>query len=250
MTQRTEKIQKNFEEGDIVRITNLMNKSEWNGKLATIAGPFDKDKNRWPIEINFGDKSNALLRTKNLILHQKNIKNINVIEIQSNRDGFGPLHNKLRNLPFSQKGLTKYIKNRRLKEYKSEFARLLKYDLSIFVNPNTFDTENNAGSVFLTCDLSTGLSPHGQLKGNSIVVCNNKNKKITTDRLWGILNFIFQSMDYYDDKTQRKNILNKILIDAKAYKEKKWIPNTETLEGDVKIDIYNDSVKKCQLNGF
>eukprot|EP01084_Bolivina_argentea_P029942 55549_1 len=58
-----------FRKGDIVKMVQLKSKKKWNGKLATIIGPINKQKKRWPIEINFDDKAQALLQTKNLRIH-------------------------------------------------------------------------------------------------------------------------------------------------------------------------------------
>lgn len=49
-------------------MVQLKSKKKWNGKSATIIGSFNKEKQRWPIEINFDDKSQALLQAKNLRL--------------------------------------------------------------------------------------------------------------------------------------------------------------------------------------
>eukprot|EP01084_Bolivina_argentea_P041866 77283_1 len=158
-----------FGKGDVVKMVGLKSKPQWNGKLATINGPFNKEKGRWPIQISFGNAMRALLQTKNLkLVEKKQLKNdsndsINVVEIQSNRGGFvGPLGNKLKNVKFSKSQLWKHMKKKKLKEYKSPFAKLLGYDLSILVDPNTSDHQNNAGAVYLTSDLSNGLSPYQQ----------------------------------------------------------------------------------------
>ena len=237
-----------LQQGDTVKMKGLKSKSEWNGKLATIIGDIVKEKNRWPIQINFGDKSKALLQTKNLEFRQRSDTKINVVEIQSNRStGIGPLGNNLRNVSFTKSKLAKYIKNRGLEEFKSPFAKLLGYDLSIYVDPESSDNENNAGSVFLTCDLVNGLSPYPHLMGNSIVVCKN-DKTLTSDRLWGILNFIFECTDYYDGtiemSTKQRN--DQILFDVAKYKQSKWIPRA----GTGGIDIYCDNVNRCRLNQF
>ena len=110
-----------FKVGDIVQMKDLKSKVGWNGKLATIIGEKRKEKNRWPIQINFGNKSKALLQTQNLELHERpKNANVNVVEIQSNRgDYIGPLGNRLRNISFDKRILSKYIKNRWLREYKS-----------------------------------------------------------------------------------------------------------------------------------
>merc|ERR1712176_1461823 len=102
------------------------------------------------------------------------------------------------------------------------------------------DRENNAGSVFLTCALSNGLSPYAQLRGNSIVY--SINKSITKDRVWGILNFIWDAMDYYDGTIEMTadERRQKIEYDAQRYKEEKWEPRG----GCGGIDIYNDTVKE------
>eukprot|EP01083_Nonionella_stella_P293112 996808_1 len=52
--------------GDIVRIVGLKSKPHWNDKLATITGEYDVNRGRWPIQINFGDRMTALVKTENV----------------------------------------------------------------------------------------------------------------------------------------------------------------------------------------
>lgn len=59
-----------FKPGDIVKMVQLKSKKEWNGKYATIIGAFSKQKKRWPVQINFGDRASASLQVKNLRVHQ------------------------------------------------------------------------------------------------------------------------------------------------------------------------------------
>ena len=59
-----------FRKGDIVKMVQLKSKKKWNGKYATIIGTFNRQKNRWPVEISFDDKANALLQVKNLRIHK------------------------------------------------------------------------------------------------------------------------------------------------------------------------------------
>ena len=137
-----------------------------------------------------------------------------------------------------QKGLTRKIK--------SEFAELLGYDLWVIVNPKSKDNQNNAASVFLSCALSNGLSPFQQLRGNSILIC--KNKPITSDRIWGILNFIYDAMDYYDGTMEMtaKERTKRLEFEANEYKEGKWEPRG----GCGGIDIYNEDSVNCQIPSF
>jgi len=60
-----------FRKGDIVRMVQLKSKKKWNGKHATILGPFSRSKQRWPIQINFGPRTEALLQPKNLRIEQR-----------------------------------------------------------------------------------------------------------------------------------------------------------------------------------
>lgn len=78
-----------FAKGDIVKMIGLKSKSHWNDKLATVIGEFQKAKGRWPIQINFDDKSRALLRTDNLILQEMEYEEFEeeATEFQSNEKG-------------------------------------------------------------------------------------------------------------------------------------------------------------------
>ena len=244
-----------FKKGDTVIMVGLQSKPDWNNKTATIVGSFDKKKQRWPIQVNFGDKEGALLKPKNMSIAKKDYKPhkeskkdsaFNVVEMQSNRgSNVGPLSNRLHNRRFNQSQWTKYAKRHHLEQYESPFANLLGYDLSVYVNPKSRDPENNAGSVFLTSALSNGRSPHYRgLHGNSVVVC--KNKVITSDRLWGMLNFIFEAMDYYDGTCSMNAAQRKAAIarDVKEYKSGSWEPRA----GSGGIDLYNDDPKTCRMS--
>eukprot|EP01084_Bolivina_argentea_P023983 44779_1 len=59
---------KQFLKGNIVKISGLEAKIDWNGKFGAIIGEFIKEKQRWPVRVNFGDKPCALLKSKNLTL--------------------------------------------------------------------------------------------------------------------------------------------------------------------------------------
>jgi len=59
-----------FKPGDIVKMVQLKSKKGWNGQYATIIGAFSKQKKRWPVQINFGDRASAALQVKNLRMHQ------------------------------------------------------------------------------------------------------------------------------------------------------------------------------------
>ena len=235
-----------YQKGDTVIMIGLQSKPHWNYKKATIMGPFDKKRQRWPIRINFGNKEGALLKPMNLKKSEQEPR-FNVVEIQSNRGmACGPLTNQLQNLSFTQSKLMQYVKRNQMMEYKSPFANLLGYDLSIYVNPRSRDPENNAGSVFLTSALSNGLSPYQQLPGNSIVVCNNK--VITSDRIWGILNFILEAMDHYDgsfdmNKNQRQAAIAR---DVTQYKNGTWEPRA----GCGGVNLYNDDPATCTFKKF
>ena len=246
-----------FEKGDIVILQGLKSKAQWNGKMATIVGKKIEDKNRWPIKLNSGDKSKALLQSKNFKLYQKGEATVNVVEIKaagfSQDKGSGPLATKLRNKTFKKSELKKKIKTGNFSEYKSQFAEILGYDLSIYIDPTTPDHLDNAPAVYLTCSLQNGLSPYNRkFKGNAFVVCNNKNKIITSDRLWGICYFIWECCDYFNpdkfkfDNDQERG--TKIYSDAKKYKKSKWKPRNKKGVGEVAI--YCDDPKKCHMNSF
>eukprot|EP01084_Bolivina_argentea_P179756 310587_1 len=176
-----------------------------------------------------------------------NINEVNVVEIQSNDGGYiGPLGNKMRNIMMTKKNLNDHCEDNGLsKKNKSEFAELLGYDLWVLVDPKSCGNGNNA-SVYLMCALLDGLSPFQELKGNCIVFC--MNKPITTDRIWGILNFIYDAMDYYDGTLPMtpKEREEQLASDAWEYKHGKWEPRG----GCGGINIYNDNAKTCKTLSF
>eukprot|EP01084_Bolivina_argentea_P142951 251102_1 len=242
-----------FGKGDIVKLQKLKGKAQWNGMLATIIGEKVEDKNRWPIQLNSGDKSKALLQSKNLKLYEKAEIFINIVEMKGS--GFsenGPLESKLRNKSFKKSELKKYIKNGNFSEYKSQFAEQLGYNISIYIDPQTPDHLDNAPAVYLTSSLHNGMSPYNRkFKGNAFVVCNDDNKILTSDRLWGICFFIWECQDYFNGKIKfdyEQERGNRIFKDVKKYKKGKWKPRHP--KGTRGIDIYCDQVKHCQMNSF
>eukprot|EP01084_Bolivina_argentea_P144982 254254_1 len=71
MSQAKLPVELQFRHGDAVKMVQLKSKKKWNGKLATIIGPFNKQKKRWPLRINFADNAQALLQPKNIRLHKQ-----------------------------------------------------------------------------------------------------------------------------------------------------------------------------------
>ena len=63
-----------------------------------------------------------------------------------------------------------------------------------------------------------------------------------------MLNFIYETMDYYDGTfvMTAKQRQNQILLDATKYQQSTWVPRA----GTGGIDIYCDNVHKCRLHGF
>jgi hypothetical protein len=57
----------------------------------------------------------------------------------------------------------------------------------------------NGTGVYLVCTLESGMSQYINLDGTIYVTGRNKlDQTLTTDVLWGILNLIYDAMDYYD----------------------------------------------------
>ena len=55
-----------FRIGDQVLIKGLKSKKDWNGKTAVVIGQYNKQKNRYPVELNINKKSQAYLKTSNI----------------------------------------------------------------------------------------------------------------------------------------------------------------------------------------
>ena len=68
-----------FGEGGVVK----MNELKSSCKLATIIKGKMNGKDRWPMQMNFGDEWKASLHEKNLKSYQKGNVDINVVKTQS-----------------------------------------------------------------------------------------------------------------------------------------------------------------------
>lgn len=141
---------------------------------------------------------------------------------------------------------------------RSSFAELLGWNIEIFcssrANRIELDSNNawvdglkyrgmNAAGIFLGCSLSTGRSKYTDMDGTIFVTGRNKaGDVLTTNVLWGILNFISDSMDYYDG-TLDTHPAPTLKHWARQYKDKVWVP-----AGVTGIDVYCIDPKKCFRN--
>merc|ERR1712228_706375 len=79
-----------FMVGDIVLFQELKSKPEWNGKHATVIGPFVKKKKRWPVKSNFGHHDKILIKTQNLQI-VKSTKMSEALSKQFDEIDIGPM---------------------------------------------------------------------------------------------------------------------------------------------------------------
>ena len=91
----------------------------------------------------------------------------------------------------------------------------------------------NSAGIYLGCDVQSGLSRYTNLDGKIFLTGRNAvGKTLTKDILWGILNFLCDSMDYYGDDDDP---IPQILDQARQYRAQEWTP----AGGDGGVNVYN-----------
>jgi hypothetical protein len=115
----------------------------------------------------------------------------------------------------------------------SQFAEILGWHLEIYCSStgNKFQKANQrvtagilnqplngAGVIYLTCAIRDGLSQTPSLNGKIYVIGRREKdgKPIVSDSLWGILNFIWDTMDFYDSGHDPNAALSKLIISARV----------------------------------
>ena len=95
----------------------------------------------------------------------------------------------------------------------------------------------NSLGIYLTCDLNDGLSKCTNMSGKIYVIGQPKNSlkfgTLTANRLWGMMNMIWDSMDNYSDTGDGKKQIKKW---SKQFMNSEWEP----LGSRGGVDIYND----------
>lgn len=85
----------------------------------------------------------------------------------------------------------------------------------------------NGAGVYLTSSISTGLSPYLKMQGDVFVigrkVGGRKDEQVTHGIIWGLLNLIWDSMDWYADGDIPAAIAYVERM-ANRYKAKTWTP--------------------------
>lgn len=91
-------------------------------------------------------------------------------------------------------------------------------------------TLNSAG-IYLGCDLLSGLTHFNNLRGEIFVFGRRieDGTPLISDSLWGILNFIWDAMDFYPEFPR-----DRLSRWAQRYQLQSWVP----LGGDGGIDVY------------
>ena len=139
----------------------------------------------------------------------------------------------------------------------SDFCTLLEWDIEIYCTTRTnqliggeigqgtididgghADTNNSAG-IFLGCNIQSGFSRYNNMNGRIFVCGRNKNgKPMTCAVLWGILNFIWETMDLYGYDEPHPTIMKW----ARLYRDGVWDPNAGNGGYNIyDLDPYNDT---------
>jgi len=122
---------------------------------------------------------------------------------------------------------------------RSEFCELLGWYVEIYCNAttNTFfppgsmvDLDGqrrlglNSAGIYLGCSLSTGLTKYNNLDGEICVIGRRikDGKCMNKDILWGILNFIWDAMDFYGDEPDPMSEISQL---ARQYRDGTWEPS-------------------------
>eukprot|EP00397_Hematodinium_sp_SG-2012_P029214 GEMP01030840.1.p1 GENE.GEMP01030840.1~~GEMP01030840.1.p1 ORF type:complete len:502 (+),score=79.56 GEMP01030840.1:130-1506(+) len=168
-----------------------------------------------------------------------------VVEV-SEGQGNG-LTNKMRNLRFSSRreGMEYVRRNGGFHLTKSPFATLLGWDVEIYWNPLEAAGLNAAG-IYLSCELDSGFPPlshhiDGVFGMIYVTPPFGSNRRLTSDILWGILNYIFDSMDYYGKNWPGAKLQAHLREGAACYRAQTWEPTS----GTGGIPIYETDPDRC-----
>jgi hypothetical protein len=101
----------------------------------------------------------------------------------------------------------------------------------------------NGAGIYLTSSLQSGLSVNTNLSGRIFVTGRRQSdgKPLTSDVLFGILNFVLDAMDLYEDGEPALPYLKRW---AKDYKQGTWEPDG----GRGGIDVYNSDTQRLRPN--
>jgi MYND finger len=127
---------------------------------------------------------------------------------------------------------------------RSAFCEILGWKVEVYhsgrVAGGAARTPLNGAGVFLLCDIQSGLSPFQDLSGRIFVTGRNeKGESMTSDVLWGILNFIWDSMDYYPQGCAI-SVINRW---RDRYLQGSWTPQG----GNGGIDVYCLDPRRCRI---
>jgi hypothetical protein len=93
----------------------------------------------------------------------------------------------------------------------------------------------NGAGVYLGCTLESGMSQYINLDGTIYVTGRNKlAQTLTTNVLWGILNLIYDAMDYYDGSIDM-NPIEALKRWKRQYQEGTWV----LAGGHGGVDVYD-----------
>lgn len=102
----------------------------------------------------------------------------------------------------------------------------------------------NGAGIYLGCDVQSGITRHMDVEGRIFVTGRNQSgRSLTADILWGILNFIWDSMSLYGrpDGGADTEMLLKWLVE---YGDGNWQPKSGSYAD---IDVYCKVVEECRV---
>ena len=179
-------------------------------------------------------------------MSDKNCQPITYNIVQINEGEGNGLANKFFNITQTEEQLNELIQENNLTKIKIPFGDMLGYKrLFVYVNTSISYGPLNGAAVWLTCEVQDGLSRYQRLKGKCYVVnddISKKHRSITSDRVWGMLNFIYDMSDYYET-WNFKHAIVKAMEHAKSYTTGTYIP----FGGTGGINIYNENPDACKI---
>ena len=127
------------------------------------------------------------------------------------------------------------VANDRSPVLKSQWAEILGWDMAIYCASGSGRGGINGAGIYLGCDLQSGLTRWNNLAGTIYVTGRNvRGQTLSSNVLWGMLNMIWDAMDYYDGT---------ISSDPAPYFAR-WVPRYKAgtwqpAGGDGGIDVYS-----------
>ena len=127
------------------------------------------------------------------------------------------------------------------------------WTIEVYCDPNlqrgmNFEGKLNGAGIYLGCRLDNGLSEWTSMRGHIFVTGrrHSDGAPLTSAILWGILNFQYDAMDFYDGTIDCDNPIRKLQTLGQQYQQKEWKPRG----GDGGVPIYETDVLSFPSSGW